>query len=43
LAELAKHRVPEQVHGAGGKTTQNQAQVLVARPDEKAGLVIEKP
>jgi hypothetical protein len=31
------------VKGADGKTKQNQAQVLVARPDEKAGLVIEKP
>jgi hypothetical protein len=31
------------VKGADGKTKSNQANVLVARPDEKAGLVIEKP
>ena len=30
------------VKGEGGKTKGNQAKVLVARPDEKAGLVIEK-
>lgn len=31
------------VKGVDGKTKSNQANVLVARPDEKAGLVIEKP
>lgn len=31
------------VKGADGKTNQNQAQVLVARFDKKAGLAIEKP
>jgi hypothetical protein len=31
------------VMGSDGKTKQNQAKVLVARPDEKAGFLIEKP
>lgn len=31
------------VKGADGKTNSNTARVVVARPDEKAGLVIEKP
>ena len=31
------------VKGADGKTKSNHAKVLVARPDEKAGFVIEKP
>lgn len=31
------------VKAADGKTKGNKAQVLVARPDEKTGFVIEKP
>lgn len=31
------------IKGADGKTNNNTARVVVARPDEKAGFVIEKP
>ena len=31
------------VKGEDGKTKGNTAQVLVARPDEKTGFMIEKP